>query len=264
MKRSIASIPPLRDGPYGCGEVARLIGKHPNTLRQYDAWGFISAVPRRANGYRIYSRRHVLEALLAVRALRVNFQEWHGRRLMREMIGAAVARDFPRAQAALDRHVALLAEARAKLDQANAILERWRSGTRGPEREIVGRWRAAKATCTAPDTLRDWERSGLITPGRKSNGRRFYHGRDLDRLLVIKVLREGGYSLMGILNLFGGPRREEDLGFARDKWEETLTGFIADTDVVQGILDELRHEPAAQGALRPGADPGPGPTRSVP
>ncbi|HNX97056.1 MAG TPA: MerR family transcriptional regulator [Candidatus Aminicenantes bacterium] len=251
MKKILAANPPLREGPYGCGEVARLIGKHPNTLRQYDAWGFISAVPRRANGYRVYNRRHVLEALLAVTALRVNFQEWQGRRLMREMIGAAVARDFPGAQAALDRHVALLAEARAKLDQAKIILERWRSGKRGPEREIVGRWQAARTIGTAPDTLRDWERSGLITPGRKSNGRRFYRGRDLDRLLVIKVLREGGYSLMGILNLFGRQRHEQDLGFARDKWEETLTGFIADTAVIQDRLDELRHEPGVRETAKP-------------
>lgn len=250
MKRSLASALPAQEASYGCLEVARLIGKHPNTLRQYDAWGFISAVPRRANGYRVYSRRHVLEALLAVTALRVNFQEWQGRRLMREMIRAAVARDFPRAQAALDRHVAMLAEAKGKLDQAKIILERWCSGERGPEREIVGRWRAAKAIGTAPDTLRDWERSGLITPGRQGNGRRCYHGRDLDRLLVIKVLREGGYSLMGILGLFHGQRHQQDLGFARDKWEETLTGFIADTAVVQDILDELRHDPAAPGPIR--------------
>lgn len=235
---------------YRCSELARLLGRHPNTLRRYQEWGFMSAVPRQANGYRVFSRRHALEGLLAVTALRGNFQEWRGRRLMLELIQAAVAGDYDRARAALARYTSLLLDAQEKLDRAREVLLRWRNGRPGPEREMVGRWRAAQAVDLAPDTLHDWERSGLIRPGRLDNGRRRYTGQDLDRLLVIKVLRDGGYSLMGILSLLNDRSRSLDLGFARDRWHDTLRILLADTDELRDILDALQSRPT-DGAVMP-------------
>ncbi|MFJ7638191.1 MerR family DNA-binding transcriptional regulator [Peribacillus sp. NPDC097225] len=36
-------------------EVAKKVKVHPNTVRLYEDWGFISSVPREANTYRRYS-----------------------------------------------------------------------------------------------------------------------------------------------------------------------------------------------------------------
>lgn len=239
MPQTIDLIPPRRSGGYRCSELARIIGKHPNTLRSYETWGFLSKVPRKDNGYRSYSRRHALEALLTTIALRSNFQEWPGRKPILSLIRHAVAQHYEKALADLESYAKLLREAQAKLDQAREILENWKNGEQGPKREIVGRWHAAKLIGVSPDTLRDWERNGLIHPYRKQNQRRCYRGIDLDRLLVIKVLREGGYSLMGILNLFTGCNHAEDLRFARDCWQDTLTRLKNDTKIMKKLLREL-------------------------
>lgn len=239
MTRDVLLPPPLNGVTYRCGELAGMLGRHANTLRQYEVWGFISAVPRQANGYRAYSVRHALEALVAVTALRTSFNDWRGRRMMLDLIRAVATGRYPEAEALLTHYEALLAEAEDKLRRANRILERWQRGEREGEQLVVGRWSAAKLIGVAPDTLRDWERSGLVKPGRQENGRRTYDGPTLDRLLVIKVLREGGYSLMGILHLLGGSCRTDDLSHARDQWALTLNGLVADTRVLREALKKL-------------------------
>jgi DNA-binding transcriptional MerR regulator len=235
-----AFLPPPRKGVvYHCAELARLLGRHANTLRQYEVWGFISAVPRQANGYRAYSARHALEALIAVTALRTSFNDWRGRRMMLDLIRAVAAGRYPEAESLLYQYENLLAEAEDKVRRAKEILEAWQSGERGGEQLIVGRWSAAELIGVAPDTLRDWERSGLVKPGRQENGRRTYDGPTLDRLLVIKVLREGGYSLMGIRHLLSGEGTMADLSHARDRWALTLNGLVADTRLLREALNHL-------------------------
>ena len=104
----------------------------------------------------------------------------------------------------------------------------------------------------APDTLRDWERSGLVEPGRLPNGRRVYSPEDMEKLAVIRVLRQADYSLMGILHLFKGRTAMEDLTFARDRWEETLKGLAEDSILLGEILDALAG-PCCQDRTRIGA-----------
>lgn len=71
-----------------------------------------------------------------------------------------------------------------------------------------------------------------------TNGRRVYSAGDLEKIRVIAVLRKAGYSLMGLLSLFHGQTRVEDLCFARDRWDQTLRGMIDDTALMEEILDE--------------------------
>ena len=50
-------------------QVARQANVHPNTVRLYEAWGFLPPVPRSPAGYRIFTHRHVDQMLLARLAL---------------------------------------------------------------------------------------------------------------------------------------------------------------------------------------------------
>jgi len=257
---------------YSCSELSRIIGRHPNTLRKYESWGFIGKVPRRPNGYRRYDRKLALEALFSVTALRAGFQEWQGRRRMKAMIARVLEGDYEGARGILLIYRAELAKCSEEASAARAILESWRGRQRGrkagnqtggahrgagkdggrprpdgpvgrnrqaggPERLYRGE--AAKRIGVAPDTLRDWERSGLVEPGRLPNGRRVYSPEDLEKLAVIRVLRQADYSLMGILHLFKGRTAMEDLTFARDRWEETLRGLAEDSILLGEIVDEL-------------------------
>ena len=44
---------------YRTSEIAVLINVHPNRVRLYEKWGYIEPVVREANGYRIYTERHL-------------------------------------------------------------------------------------------------------------------------------------------------------------------------------------------------------------
>ena len=57
---------------------------------------------------------------------------------------------------------------------------------------------AAKLVGTHPQTLREYERRGLITPQRTDGGNRRYANNDIERLMRIKTLREEGMSLTAI------------------------------------------------------------------
>ncbi len=40
-------------------DIARAVGVHPNTVRLYEAWGFLPPVPRSPKGYRLYTGTHL-------------------------------------------------------------------------------------------------------------------------------------------------------------------------------------------------------------
>ena len=55
---------------YRTSEIAVLINVHPNRVRLYEKWGYIEPVVREANGYRIYTERHLEQLRLVRLALR--------------------------------------------------------------------------------------------------------------------------------------------------------------------------------------------------
>jgi len=59
--------------PLRSGELARLTGVSPDTIRHYERAGILPAPPRSMSGYRMYSPGSVERVLLTQRALRVGF-----------------------------------------------------------------------------------------------------------------------------------------------------------------------------------------------
>ena len=57
---------------------------------------------------------------------------------------------------------------------------------------------AAQLADLHPQTLRNYEREGLISPERSSGGNRMYSENDLARLAVIGALTEKGLNIAGI------------------------------------------------------------------
>ena len=57
---------------------------------------------------------------------------------------------------------------------------------------------AAELTGLHPQTLRIYERKGLILPARTSGGSRRYSQDDIDMLIRIQELRESGLNLAGV------------------------------------------------------------------
>ncbi|KYG30035.1 MerR family DNA-binding transcriptional regulator [Alkalihalobacillus trypoxylicola] len=54
-------------------EIAELSQVHPNTVRLYEEWQYISPVPRKPNGYRVYSALHLKQMKIARLAFKQEF-----------------------------------------------------------------------------------------------------------------------------------------------------------------------------------------------
>lgn len=108
---------------------------------------------------------------------------------------------------------------------------------------------AAELTGLHPQTLRTYERLGLITPGRTGGGGRRYSSRDIERLREIADLTSAGIGIEGVRRIMDlqnqvlalQSRNEElraELDATRDALRQALTARR--TDVVANKLPVLR------------------------
>jgi MerR family transcriptional regulator/heat shock protein HspR len=95
------------------------------------------------------------------------------------------------------------------------------SGALEPRAAVYVMSVAAELVGTHPQTLRDYERRGLISPSRTTGGNRRYTQSDIEKVLRIKKLRDEGMSLTAIVALM--------------EYEEAI-------EVLQHENDELKHE----------------------
>jgi MerR family transcriptional regulator/heat shock protein HspR len=100
---------------------------------------------------------------------------------------------------------------------------------------------AAELTGLHPQTLRTYERMGLITPGRTGGGGRRYSPRDIDLLREISELTSAGIGIEGVRRILELEHRAAALA-ARN--EELLAELEA-------TRDALRQTLSAQGAAQP-------------
>ena len=71
-------------------------------------------------------------------------------------------------------------------------------GGHGPDAAVYVISVAAELTGLHPQTLRTYERMGLITPGRTGGGGRRYSARDIDLLREISELTASGIGIEGV------------------------------------------------------------------
>jgi MerR family transcriptional regulator/heat shock protein HspR len=69
----------------------------------------------------------------------------------------------------------------------------------------------AQLTGMHPQTLRQYDRVGLVTPQRTSGGGRRYSARDVERLREIQRLSADGVGLSGVRQIFDLERLADDL-----------------------------------------------------
>ncbi len=101
---------------------------------------------------------------------------------------------------------------------------------------------AAELAGVHPQTLRIYERKGLIEPARTSGGSRRYSDRDIQLLRRVQELTAEGVSLAGVAHVLA---LETELAKARIR-EERLHGQLAE---LEAALDRARRR--TRGALLP-------------
>lgn len=168
----------------------------------YESIGFISTPHRRANGYRVFTEEHVLQAALVRLALNVELVQNGLRKEALAIVTASAARDYKTAALLNEQRRSHIMRERDLAEQAVRVA----SGFLGNEPAVANevaltRKEVADRLDTTIDALRNWEMNGLLNVKRKRNGYRVYGSDDIRRLAVIRAFRLANYSIASILRL---------------------------------------------------------------
>lgn len=184
-------------------EIAKLAQVHPNTVRLYEEWGFISPAPRKANGYRDYSELHLKQMLIARLAFRQEFIQNNLRKKATKIVKLSGCQQFKKC---LHEAILYLAYLQIEYDYALKAIETVEQLLRDESKLISDKTYSHKSAAAimhlTEETLRNWERNGLFSVERNSQNRRIYTERDLQKLLVIRTLRSAHFSIASIAHLF--------------------------------------------------------------
>jgi DNA-binding transcriptional MerR regulator len=218
-------------------DVARAVDVHPNTVRQYEAWGFLPPIPRSARGYRQFTPLHLEQMRLAYLALKWPYPG--GKAVVVDLVQRAAHGDLGMAMELAYHYLANVRMERTYAEAAVELLERWARGQvldTTTQRLTIGA--TAARLNVSVDMLRNWERNGLLdVPRDPATSYRLYGAAEIGRLRVIRMLRQAGYSLMAILRMLlqfdagetdrlrealDTPREDEDIQTVADRWLSTL------------------------------------------
>ncbi len=210
------------EATYRISEISRLTGVKAGTIRFYEKCGFIGPVERTANQYRIYNKRHVFR----LRVCRLVFGGFVNTRLRRESLKVleasaawdrtayeresgnylqAVEEDIERAKRAIAICTGQMGRkgTQASEETRNSEEAQCSEETRNSEETQVSeeprytKKQAAAMTGATPEAIRNWERNGLL--GRYEPYQRRAYGQELlNRMYVIRLLLDTGYSMMAI------------------------------------------------------------------
>lgn len=182
-------------------DLAKELGVHVNTIRLYEASGFLSPIPRGSNGYRQYSAIHLEQARLAKLALRWPYVG--NKQLLIDMVKSVASSDLGMAMEFAYQHLAYVRVERTYAESALEFLERWAAGhAMDSSTHPMHIRQAAVHLNVSVDMLRNWERNGLLTvPRDPTNKYRLYGSAEFGRLRVIRMLVKCGFSLMAILRM---------------------------------------------------------------
>jgi DNA-binding transcriptional MerR regulator len=241
-------------------ELAKAVGIHPNTVRLYEKWGFLSPVERTPSGYRRFTERHLDQLRLARLAFHCNVVGGDVRQALLDMVLTAAKGDLGGALEKAYTFVTTVKAERAQAEAAAQFLERWAAGvTAATSSRPMRIGDVARLLNTTIDSIRNWERNGLIeVPRDPQNGYRQFGADEIGRLRVIRMLIRSGYSTMAILRMLtkfdegqtenlrevlDTPQSEEDVLYVRDHW----LSILADAEDVAQKSVALIEEMIAKG-----------------
>ncbi|MDQ1295917.1 MAG: hypothetical protein QG608_3804 [Actinomycetota bacterium] len=114
------------------GDLARLVGAHPNTVRVYQERGFLPPVPRTPTGYRQFTTEHLTHLRLARLLLG---GPWPGRPVRASAVAtlrAAAHEGLPAAAARFVEHAELVEQELARARRARRTARSWMDARKGP------------------------------------------------------------------------------------------------------------------------------------
>lgn len=239
-------------------DIAKTLGIHANTVRNYEKWGYLPQIPRGENGYRAFTAVHLEHARFA--CLVLQWPYLGERAPLVQLVQSAARQEFGLAQALAHNYAAQIRKAQEEAETAVHHLEQWVNGrlpTTASQTMTISQ--AARHLELTVETLRNWERNGLIdVPRRPSNQYRSFGAAELARLRVIRQLVQAGFSLMAIshtlqqvdsgtttnlqaaLTLPPHARANEAIDVMGDHWLPSLLEMTRRAEAIMHQLNQLR------------------------
>ena len=218
---------------YTTADVAKIIGIHPNTVRMYEEWGLIPLAERKPNGYRIFTDFHIEQLRLARIAFQIEVLQNGLRKKVVETIKFSAKGDFDQALIFAEEYRSQIKREQRNAEESIGIAKQILSGKSVEHTVFLKRKEVSDYLDISMDTLRNWERNGLLQVKRKQNGYRAYTGEDIERLKMIRTLRLANYSLEAILRMLNALEQNPQADM-----KQVLNTPQADADIVS-VCDRL-------------------------
>ena len=241
---------------YSTKELANIVGVHVNTLRFYEKIGFLTKPERKGNGYRIYTDLHLEQCKVIRLAMKAEVLQNGLRKKAVEIVQLCAEKRFDDSIAASKEYLTMIENEMAGAQRAIIAVEGMLSHNEVKTVSALGRKEAAKILHVTPETLRTWERNGLISM-EKQNGYRCYSQSDMERLNIIRTLRLANYSLSAILrlmkvldsssnesveSLLNNPAPDEDIVSVCDKLIHSLQGVAFDARKLTVMMNQMKKD----------------------
>ena len=218
---------------YTTTEVAKIIGIHPNTVRMYEEWGLIPLEERKPNGYRVFTDFHIEQLRLARIAFQIEVLQNGLRKKVVEIIKLSANRDFNKAIMFAEEYRNQIQREKRNAEESIGIAKQILSGKSVEQTLFLKRKEVSVYLDISMDTLRNWERNGLLQVKRKQNGYRAYTSDDIERLKMIRTLRLANYSLEAILRMLNALEHNPQVNI-----KQILNTPQANADIVS-VCDRL-------------------------
>ena len=214
-------------------EVVQIIGIHPNTVRMYEEWGLIPLAERKSNGYRIFTDFHIEQLRLARIAFQIEVLQNGLRKKVAEIIKLSANRDFDKALMFAEEYRSQIQREQRNAEESIGIAKQILSGKSVGDTLFLKRKEVSDYLDISMDTLRNWERNGLLQVKRRQNGYRAYTNDDIERIKMIRTLRLANYSLEAILRMIHALEHNPKVDM-----KQVLNTPQADADIVS-VCDRL-------------------------
>ena len=218
---------------YTTSQVAKIIGIHPNTVRMYEEWGLIPLAERKPNGYRIFTDFHIQQLRLARTAFQIEVLQNGLRKKAVDTVKFSAKGNFDKALMFAEEYLSQIQREKINAEESIRIVQQVLSGKSAKHTLLLKRKEVSEYLDISMDTLRNWERNGLLQVKRKENGYRAYTSDDIERLKVIRTLRLANYSLEAILRMLNALEQDPQINIS-----QVLNTPQADADIIS-VCDKL-------------------------
>ena len=150
-----------------------------------------------------------------------------------EIIKLSANKDFDKAVRFAEEYRNQIQREKRNAEESIGIAKQILSGKSAEHTFLLKRKEVSDYLDISMDTLRNWERNGLLQIKRKQNGYRAYTSDDIERLKMIRTLRLANYSLEAILRMLNALEHNPQIDM-----KQVLNTPQTDSDIVS-VCDRL-------------------------